>query len=99
MCWSEGLFLTVEEMNKIHYCPNHPTVSLGKCSRPMPGYRYQYYCPQCIVNTIAAIPTQADDHPSWFNNIKMDSVTIQIVLDVLDQKLGLIPDDTNQSPR
>lgn len=92
MCWSEAPIPTAEEIAKIHFCQKHPNVSLGRRHYIPFASAYEHYCMKCLANTIAAIPTQAAEHPDWFGDNKVDPITIQIVLDTLDQKLGIVPD-------
>ena len=87
MCLAALPLPTAEECARIHYCSVHPTIPLGRRSFNPFGYGYQHFCPPCLANTIAAMP----QHPEWFP-IPIDLPTLQLVLDLLDQKWGIYSD-------
>lgn len=86
MCTAE---LDFDEIYKPgpNYCPKHPGFDMGFRGRsPMSGFiRYGRACQHCIVDAIKKMPTD-----EWLAVYKIDPATIQAVLDVLDQKFGLI---------
>lgn len=89
MCLSEAPFPTAEDFAKIRYCPKHPAVNLGRYRFTLFGLQPEHVCSKCIRECIEAIPEQAAAHPEWYGNQSIDPQTVQIVLDVLDQKLGI----------
>ena len=71
-----------------NYCPSHPDFDMGIGATDSYGfYGYRHKCPQCIVAAIKRIP---QDFASGFLGLHApDPKTIELVLDVLDQKFGL----------
>ena len=70
-----------------NYCPSHPDFDMGAGSYN----HYQRRCERCIVDVIRNIPkdTYLVDYLKREHSIELDPNTIQVVLDVLEQKLGL----------
>ena len=85
MCTAEVNFADIYKPGP-NYCPAHPDFDMGsRGMSPMSGFiNYRHVCPHCIVDTIKTIPTD-----QWLTDYKIDPGTIQVVLDVLDQKFGL----------
>jgi hypothetical protein len=88
MCFADSSFVspTPAERAEIHFCRVHPKESLGRRRYGLYYSAYEHACPRCLATTIADIPT----HPEWFP-VPVDPATIQLVLDVLYQKLGIEP--------
>lgn len=86
MCFAECDFSESYFKAAPNYCPVHPNVNRGSMSKMYWGTGYQYPCEQCILDCIKGIP---DFMAKWNPEIKIDPTTVQVVLDVLDQKLGI----------
>jgi hypothetical protein len=75
-----------------NYCPRHPKFDMGRGRVDLYGFwRYDRRCEHCIVDVIRNIPEFFSQHPYLLNEgvPQPDPNTIQIVLDVLDEKLGI----------
>lgn len=84
MCMADSPFETGFKAGP-NYCPKHPDFDMGhQMLSPFGFYRYSRRCEHCIVAVIAAIPTD-----EYLKEFSPDPKTIQLVLDVLEQKLGL----------
>ena len=94
MCMAECNFTDAEAFKPgPNYCPRHPSFDMGARSISYyRGYIYQRRCDYCIVDTVKSLLDPKDKTVEYFKTacgITLDPVTIQTVLDVLDQKLGL----------
>ena len=88
MCLGEMPIGGYTPMPAPNYCPLHPKFDMGRGRwSGFGGYIFDRRCEHCIVETIRNIP-------KWYGEFlkeetQPDLNTIQIVLDVLDQKLGI----------
>ena len=78
-----------------NYCSIHPNFDMGSGAySPLTGFfRYQRRCERCIAATIQDLPKDAYlvDHLKREHDLTLDPNTIQVIMDVLDQKLGIRP--------
>lgn len=74
-----------------NYCPYHPTVNRGNYTfgSSLFSTSYQFQCPRCIVEVIRSLSDDTRWPIEFHPDVIIDKATIQLVLDVLDQKLGL----------
>ena len=83
MClFSDGIGYDAVEAAGPHPCPFHPTFNQGR--RRFNG-RFQFRCEHCVMDTIKDIPAMYAAHYS--GSLPIDAHTIQVVLDVLYEKL------------
>lgn len=70
-----------------NYCSAHPDVNKGnRYLSPIGFYHYQYPCEKCILDCIKNLP----EYMAKYNpEVAVDANTIQVVLDALDQRLGI----------
>ena len=91
MCLANCGPLTPEDYFKPgpNYCSRHPTFDKGaRGLGPLGFYTFQRHCDPCIVDTIKAI-NDGNHRYNYCIDFDPDPKTVQLVLDILDQKLGI----------
>ena len=94
MCMADTQY-TAEDLFKPgpNYCPSHPNFDMGtRALNPWGFYVFQRRCEHCIVDTIKSICEHCRDgnhRDNYGIDFDPDPKTVQLVLDILDQKLGI----------
>ena len=83
MCMSEAGFLT-DPPDPPPSCAKHKK-PLGRWLYAMWGWKPEHACLRCVADMIDDIAR----HPDWFGGRQPDPATLQMVIDMLDQKYGL----------